>query len=1062
LKEESTKRDIAFGKQQSKVEACSEKLVARLRMVCYQQAIDGASNTVVRSLTKQTRPKDVDKNLEGYYEPLTIAGKSYSWAPDLRRVTHRWDESRFMGILRPDGSLDPCAADPLQEMERSQAVRLERHLAATLDGNGTPGGGMGSQEGFEEIHSRDEIMDYLARTQEFHDAFGPAGRSVEGLPELPDAEHLLEGQGGAWGSSGEEEDEEEEEEEEEAPMDVLVRLQGELHAAADERVRAREERRTEIRRTIASQRRTDEFGIMIPPRMRSPSPEPATAYPTLEAPPEAAEEVGTSGVGKSGDAGAGLNLGRNGKDLWEIVRVRMIRSGEMKKKMMRNDILDCPVGIYARFVPHTGEFQKPPNVRAKTHATKAMEALMRVKDLIDEKKGKVPENQLVVLDAERRFYLKELSAANFYEKGQEAKEMKIERQGEAEDKERMALLDEISGCGVCRDVINPTQWHERIQKELKSDKRVDELVAKLTGDEYKKSVRMASGATEEEGISSKENAPSSTTAGTKKARPMTAGGFDNQSKASKKATQRVLQLLQGKQQAVHASQNAKQNSKPKEQRFDSYEAADYATPERVLLRETAPDGEPSEFMQDMSRSLKVRVKEFAFCAATCSEVEELLIDKWEAKAWNEEMARRQDGWDARRRREAAKKHAARHGINSASKSRPTTANSKAASSRQQGGGSSRGVDPSQDSASFQAFLAEQMQQAKPQAAHASPSQQPSQQPGARPRPLTAVGPKPSATPTKQRPHTATGANKGVNRKRRGSAHSLRSLPEEQPPRMRPYSALTGGSGSDCYSDLEEGSYLYHGEEAYAGDESQPGGHTSVSSRPTTALASRPTTAVGCHGGGQGEMGRRERPTTAILSRGGMSGMGGMGLASPGLADPLPGMDQLRPESSRNTPNQRLRPLTATLEPHLATPQRMVRPLTAQGTPSPAQPVPAQQQQQQQQLQARSALRQGGKRPNTASTVRFEIDEDSEYRPSTAGTRPTSGSGPPSRKVLPSRPGSGVSNAITTVSTESSDHGEEGDMAPGGSTEGHDSTSFQAFLSKQMLKIDTAGGRRKTE
>ena len=45
LQEESKLRHIAFGKQQTKVEKCSEKLVARLRTVCYQQAIDGASNT---------------------------------------------------------------------------------------------------------------------------------------------------------------------------------------------------------------------------------------------------------------------------------------------------------------------------------------------------------------------------------------------------------------------------------------------------------------------------------------------------------------------------------------------------------------------------------------------------------------------------------------------------------------------------------------------------------------------------------------------------------------------------------------------------------------------------------------------------------------------------------------------------------------------------------------------------------------------------------------------------------------------------------------------------------
>ena len=90
-------------------------------------------------------------------------------------------------------------------------------------------------------------------------------------------------------------------------------------------------------------------------------------------------------------------------------------------------------------------------------------------------------------------------------------------------------------------------------------------------------------------------------------------------------------------------------------------------------------------------------------------------------------------------------------------------------------------------------------------------------------------------------------------------------------------------------------------------------------------------------------------------------------------------------------------------------------------------------------------------------MRFEADEDSEYRPSTAGTRPLSGSsGPPERrgKVIPSRPGSGVSSAVTTGSTEGSEQLDEEEVVPVASTDGQ---SFQAFLSKQMLKIDTGGG-----
>ena len=190
---------------------------------------------------------------------------------------------------------------------------------------------------------------------------------------------------------------------------MLGDLQAELHASTEARLEAREARRRAEAEKRERERRTDEFGILLPPR----SPSPVAASPTdhgEEAEDEEKAMLGTSGVARDEAEGKGLNLGRSGKDLWELVRVRMIRSGEMKKRIVRNDILDYPVGIYARFVPHTGEFQKPPNVRAKTHATKAMKELMRVKDLIDQKKGKVPENQLILLDAERRFYLKAIGA----------------------------------------------------------------------------------------------------------------------------------------------------------------------------------------------------------------------------------------------------------------------------------------------------------------------------------------------------------------------------------------------------------------------------------------------------------------------------------------------------------------------------------------------------------------------------------------------------------------------------------------------------------------------------
>ena len=214
LKEESRKRDIAFGKPQTKVEACSEKLVGRLRMVCYQQAIDGASNTVVRSLGMKTRPPDVDKDLEGYYEPILIEGRAYSWAPDIRRVTHRYDESRYMGVLRPDGSLDQNAPDPLQHAESQSPGGTQTALGATIDRTSQPQVEVGQDPA---EYSREDYLEYLERTQELQDRFGP--ESLEGLPEL-ELDLLPEGEGGAWGGSSDEGGEEEEEGDEERREEV--------------------------------------------------------------------------------------------------------------------------------------------------------------------------------------------------------------------------------------------------------------------------------------------------------------------------------------------------------------------------------------------------------------------------------------------------------------------------------------------------------------------------------------------------------------------------------------------------------------------------------------------------------------------------------------------------------------------------------------------------------------------------------------------------------------------------------------------------------------------------
>ena len=143
----------------------------------------------------------------------------------------------------------------------------------------------------------------------------------------------------------------------------------------------------------------------------------------------------------------GLGLGRSGRDLWEIVRVRMLKSGEMKKRIMRSDLVDYPVGVYARFVPHTGQLKEPPMVRAKTQAENAIKNLTRIKKEIAEKKGKVPEALIVLLDQERLFYVKEASAASFYENAQRGREQVLEREGTEEDMRRMALLDEIADKG---------------------------------------------------------------------------------------------------------------------------------------------------------------------------------------------------------------------------------------------------------------------------------------------------------------------------------------------------------------------------------------------------------------------------------------------------------------------------------------------------------------------------------------------------------------------------------------------------------------------------------------